>query len=280
MTSLTTATRKTPTTSEALSVSPPSPQKPVLAIIGGSGLYSLQPDGNAATQAVVTPYSDLPVTLYRELFSRAVVWFLPRHGVDHTLAPHLINYRANLYALREAGATHIVAVNAVGGITDELPVGSLALPDQLIDYTWGRDHTFNTGPDVFDSHVDFTHPYDAGLCDLLMNSAGAAGIDVHRGGVYGCTQGPRLETAAEIVRMRRDGCDMVGMTGMPEAALARELQLPYASIALVVNKAAGLDENRISIELMRTELDRGVGRIRALLLEAMANFAAQSVRPG
>ncbi|PCJ36308.1 MAG: 5'-methylthioadenosine phosphorylase [Cellvibrionales bacterium] len=167
------------------------------------------------------------------------VLFIARHGDTHAIAPHKVNYRANIAALKQVGATHLLAFNAVGGICADCDVGSLIVADQIIDYTWGREQTYYDGEEGRVEHIDFTSPYDEALRQVLITAADSAGVTIISQGVYGATQGPRLESAAEITRMERDGCDIVGMTGMPEVALAREKMLPYASLSLVVNPAAG-----------------------------------------
>ena len=237
----------------------------MIGIIGGSGFYILS--GETPTQSVdiQTPFAEPPVTVHRESLGDNEVLFLPRHGTEHGIPPHKVNYRANLYALKESGATHIIAVNVVGGITDLMAPGTLVIPDQVIDYTWGRAHTFFDALDAVENHIDFTWPYDATLRETLVASVAASELACIDKGVYGCTQGPRLETAAEIQRLKRDGCDIVGMTGMPEAALARELQIPYASICLVVNWAAGLDSDAISFAQISAILDTGINDIRRVL---------------
>lgn len=240
-----------------------------LAVIGGSGLYRLEESAPAETFRIPTPYAADAVELALEQTSSGAVWFLPRHGRDHTVAPHMINYRANLWALREAGAETVIAVNVVGGINDGMAPGALVLPEQLIDYTWGREHTFFSADHALDRHVDFTWPYDRDLVRMLHHAAAMLDLPVQRGAVYGCTQGPRLETAAEIRRMQRDGCDIVGMTGMPEAALARELGIRYACVALVVNRAAGLGADAITHEELALHLREGIGRVRKLVLAAL-----------
>ena len=205
-----------------------------VAVLGGTGLAALDDANTAAADSLNTPFglaSALPKRSRR--FANAL--FLNRHGDDHTLLPHEINYRANMWLLHEAGAQAVLAVFAVGGIDRTLKNGDFVLPTQIVDYTWGRAHTFSKGT----IHADFTYPFDRGLRERLAAAAERAGEDVVQGGVYGCTQGPRLETAAEIDRMERDGCTVVGMTAMPEAALARELELPYAGVCLVLNPAAG-----------------------------------------
>jgi 5'-methylthioinosine phosphorylase len=224
-----------------------------LGIIGGSGLAVFEGLEIERREVANTPWGEPSAPLaHGRLAGRAVV-FLARHGVDHALAPHAVNYRANLWALREGGVQGVVAINAVGGIGDAYPPGRLVIPHQLIDYTWGRAHSYADGIDGKLQHVDFTHPYSAALRNALLRGAARAGVAATDGAVYGVTQGPRLETAAEIDRLARDGCDIVGMTGMPEAGLARELALEYACCAVVVNRAAGRGED------IHGELDRWVG---------------------
>jgi 5'-methylthioinosine phosphorylase len=210
-----------------------------LAIIGGTGLYQLAELQDIETHQPVTRYGALsgPIRVGR-LAGRRVA-FLARHGEGHSVPPHKVNYRANLAALQSLGATRVLALNTVGGIGEGFGPRALACPDQLIDYTWGRISTLceDEGTDVL--HVDFGDPYTPSLRRDVLAAARAAGVAMVDGGCYGATQGPRLETRAEIARMRRDGCDMVGMTGMPEAGLAREFGLEYACLAIVANWAAG-----------------------------------------
>jgi purine nucleoside phosphorylase len=193
--------------------------------------------------------------------------FLPRHGSGHTLAPHEVNYRANVWALKDIGASEVIAVNSVGAIDTSLPPGGIAVPDQLIDYTWGRSHSFFEGAGQPVRHADFTEPYSARVRRRLLAAAARAGVPVMDGGVYGATQGPRLESRAEIDRMARDGCAMVGMTGMPEAGLARELDLEYACCAVVVNRAAGRGDD-IHTELARY-LDEAIATVRRVLVTVL-----------
>lgn len=240
-----------------------------VGIIGGSGLYCLDPAAHAELHEFDTPFSSTAVVLALESTTAGPVWFLPRHGRGHDIAPHEINYRANLWALREAGVTRVVAVNAVGGISAAMQPGVLVLPDQIIDYSWGREHTYFSGRHAFDKHIDFTTPYSAALAALLQAAARTAGLSLLKGAVYACTQGPRLETAAEIRRLARDGCDIVGMTGMPEAALARELALEYASLALVVNRAAGLGPAEISMDAIRQVMVTAIADVRRVLQAAL-----------
>lgn len=209
-----------------------------LAIIGGTGVYRLATLDDVQTRHLDTPYGTPsgPIRVGTVLGRR--VAFLARHGEDHALPPHRINYRANLAALKSLGATRVLALNTVGGITERFAPRALACPDQLIDYTWGRVSTLcEEGGQVL--HVDFGEPYTPILRHKILAAARVTGVKVVDGGTYGVTQGPRLETRAEIARLRRDGCDLVGMTGMPEAGLARELGLDYACLAIVANWAAG-----------------------------------------
>jgi 5'-methylthioinosine phosphorylase len=234
------------------------------AVIGGTGLNDL--DGAELLEALrmETPYGTTSAPLQRVRFGGGEVIFLARHGQPHHIPPHRVNYRANLWALRSQGVRRVVAVNAVGGITPRMATAVIAIPDQLIDYTSGRDHTFYDGGDALE-HIDFTHPYSPGLRRELLNAAAAAGLTAVDGGVYGATQGPRLETIAEIDRLARDGCELVGMTGMPEAALARELGLDYAALCLVVNPAAGRAPGEITMADINRVIGEGMGRVRALL---------------
>lgn len=238
----------------------------MLAIIGGSGLTRLATLAVARREIVRTPFGEPSAPLvFGQIAGRNVV-FLARHGHGHTIPPHRVNYRANLSALRERGAHAVVAVASVGGIRGHRP-GELVLPHQLIDYTYDRQHTFFDGGDMKVVHVDFTHPYTPALRAPCLAAAKQAGIALSDGGVYGAVQGPRLESAAEIDRMDRDGATMVGMTGMPEAALARELELPYAAICVVVNHAAGRGDSAqsISMEALVRTLESGMEKVRALL---------------
>jgi 5'-methylthioinosine phosphorylase len=200
------------------------------------------------------------------------VAFIARHGRGHKVPPHRINYRANIWALHHIGVRAVIGVNAVGGIHARTGPGALAVPRQIIDYSWGREHTyFADGLDAV-THIDFTEPYAESLRQLLLRSAG--NVDVWGEGVYACTQGPRLESAAEVRRLQRDGCDMIGMTGMPEAALARELGLAYACLALSVNWAAGLTEEPISMEAIGAVIDTGMASVLAVLTRAIAAYGA------
>lgn len=243
------------------------------AIIGGSGLAKLAALQTPRREVIRTPYGDPSGPLTFGLLDGVEIAFLARHGYGHTIAPHEINYRANLWALRQAGVEAVLAIATVGGITSGMAAGTLAVPDQIVDYTHSRRNTYYEGADQPVTHIDFTHPYDEGLRERLIAAAGRVGIPVQAGGVYGCTQGPRLETAAEIVRMERDGCDLVGMTGMPEAALARELELPYASLAVVANHAAGKGDSRHAIDLEM------IGQVLAGAMNKALLVVAAAVQP-
>jgi len=236
-----------------------------IGIIGGTGLSSLQDLEISSEVSVETPYGAPSAKLITGDYVNQQVFFLPRHGSAHTIPPHNINYRANVWALKEAGVTDIIAVNAVGGISDHLISGSLNIPDQLIDYTWGREHTFNESGQENTLHIDFTEPYCPSLRNRILDASNSAKIDVTNGGVYAATQGPRLETTAEVNRLANDGCDIVGMTGMPEAALAKELGLCYACIALVVNAAAGRGEGEITMEEIASHTSKGMLDVRKIL---------------
>lgn len=241
----------------------------MLAIIGGSGFAKLAGLGNARREVVRTPYGDASCALTHGEFDGHPVVFLARHGYGHTIAPHEINYRANIWALDRVGVTAVVAVATVGGIRADCVAGALVVPDQIVDYTSGRRHTFFEGVDQPVTHVDFTRPYDDEVRRRLLDAALRCGEAVVDGAVYGCTQGPRLETAAEIARLERDGCDLVGMTGMPEAALAREAGLRYAALCVVANQAAGRGESRsaISLDAIDAVLRATMGRVRTILAE-------------
>lgn len=237
-----------------------------IAIIGGSGLDVL-PGLNIVTEyAVATPWGDPADSIVEGELDGRTVLFLARHGRDHHLPPHRINYRANIAALKQCGAEAIFAFAAVGGITSAMAPRRLVLPHQIIDYTHGREATYFDGESAPVTHIDFTHPYNDELREQLLKAGIDVGSDLIPMAVYGVTQGPRLETAAEIARMARDGCDLVGMTGMPEAALARELELPYACCALVANWAAGCGEaNSISMEEIESHLAASREQVLSLL---------------
>ena len=238
----------------------------MLAIIGGSGLTRLSTLAVAHREVVRTPYGEpSSALLFGQIAGRDTV-FLARHGHGHTIPPHRVNYRANVWAVKARGATAVLAVASVGGIRGVAP-GELVLPHQLIDYTQNRESSFFDGDDRRVVHVDFTHPYSPPLREKCLAAARRAGVALTDGGVYGAVSGPRLETAAEIDRLERDGATLVGMTGMPEAALAREQELPYVAIAVVVNHAAGRGESvhAISMDGIARVLETAMDKVRALL---------------
>jgi len=239
----------------------------MLGIIGGSGLDRIAELEIESRLAVTTPYGQPSAPLLSGRLHGKSLIFLPRHGETHSIAPHRINYRANLWALHAQGVRNVVAVCAVGGINPVISTGTLLVPDQIIDYTSGRESTFLDGVDKPLMHVDFTLPFSMALRQRLIRAGQVAAHPVHDGGTYGATQGPRLETAAEINRMERDGVDVVGMTGMPEAVLARELQLEYAMLAVVINAAAGRGDNAagISMEAAHAAAEIAMTKVRALL---------------
>jgi 5'-deoxy-5'-methylthioadenosine phosphorylase len=241
-----------------------------LAIIGGTGLDSLGILQVNKREVITTPYGEPSGPVTRGSLFGTEVLFLPRHGYSHALPPHKVNYRANLWALREMGAENILAVAAVGGIAANMGPGVLVIPDQIIDYTWGRPSTFFEDELEQVTHIDFTHPYCEDLRQRLLSAAATGNVNVVDGGTYGAAQGPRLETAAEIVRMERDGCDLVGMTGMPEAALARELELCYGTCAVVANWAAGKGEGIITMDEIENTLEGAMENLAKLFQSLMA----------
>jgi 5'-methylthioadenosine phosphorylase len=247
----------------------------MIAVIGGSGLTQLANLEITSRKIVRTPFGEPsgPLTFGRIGSQEAV--FLARHGYGHTLAPHEINYRANLWALHQQEVTRVIAVATVGGISASLGAGMIAIPDQIIDYTWGRPWTYFEGAEQPVVHIDFTYPYDEETRRMAIAAAKDAGVPVFDGGTYAAVQGPRLETKAEIDRLERDGAAMVGMTGMPEAALARELGLKYAALAVVVNPAAGrgTSARSVSIEEIARVIEQTMGGIRLIVAKMVERHA-------
>lgn len=237
----------------------------LIAIIGGTGLTSLTSLEISGEETLHTDFGDPSGPIKRGSLSSKEILFLSRHGDKHTIPPHKVNYRANIAALKQAGAKYIIAVNAVGGITPEMQAGKIVIPDQIIDYTWSREHTYFDGGQSGVEHIDFTEPYCESLRASLIQSGQQAGIDLLDYATYAVTQGPRLETPAEINKLDRDGCHIVGMTGMPEASLARELGLCYASVSVVANMAAGRGEGAITMEEIEFNLKSGMDKVRQLL---------------
>lgn len=259
-----------------------APQAPAeTAIIGGTGLTELEGLAVVDERVFDTPWGAPSGPVITGDFRGHRVLFLARHGHPHTIPPHQVNYRANLWALREAGAARVIGVNAVGGITPAMGPARIAVPHQVIDYTWGRGHTYyeQVGEAVLEgvTHIDFTFPYDESLRQALLEAASRRQVIAVDYGVYGATQGPRLESVAEVARLERDGCDLVGMTGMPEAALAAELGLPYACLALSVNWAAGKSDHIITMEEIASALAEGMAGVKAVLEEVIP--ALKGVEP-
>jgi 5'-methylthioadenosine phosphorylase len=239
----------------------------MLAIIGGSGLSTLTNLHVSRKVVATTAWGEASSPISIGEVQGEACMFLARHGPQHTIPPHRINYRANLQALKNAGASSVLAVGSVGGIGADCAPGSIVIPDQLIDYTSGRASTFFDASDRSVVHVDFTHPYSRTMRANVLTAAARANVPARDGGVYGVVNGPRLDTAAEINRYERDGCLVVGMTGLPEAALARELDLPYCAITVVSNWAAGRGDSvhAISLDQLRTTLDAAMNRTRAII---------------
>ncbi len=240
-----------------------------IAFIGGTGLASMEGLEVIQRQTVVTPYGAPSGDLTLGKLAGCEVVFLARHGEHHTIPPHRVNYRANLWALHSVGVEQIIAVAAVGGITAAMGPAQVAIPDQIIDYTHSREATFYDGGDQPVEHVDFSYPYSETVRKKLLEAAQAVDFSVIDGATYGATQGPRLESAAEIIRLQRDGCDLVGMTGMPEAVLARELGVDYACCAVVANWAAGCTEGIITMAEIEQTLALGMQRVRQLLTQVI-----------
>lgn len=241
-----------------------------LAIIGGTGLTQLSDLIIIKRDKFTTPYGSPSAEFITGELNQKEVIFLARHGNPHTIAPHKINYRANIWGLKQLGAEHIIAVAAVGGITAEMKPAHIAIPDQIIDYSHGRKHTFFEDENYPVTHIDFTYPYSQKLRSALITAAANANINISPIGTYGCTQGPRLETAAEIKRMEKDGCNVVGMTGMPEAALAKELGMDYAAISVVANWAAGKTAGEITMAEIEQHLHAGMANTAQLLMSLIA----------
>jgi len=243
-----------------------------LAIIGGTGLNLLKGLSTTSTQQLKTPYGNPSADFICGSLNEKNIVFLARHGTPHSIPPHKINYRANIWGLKQLGVKEIISVAAVGGITPKMAPAHIALPDQIIDYSYGREHSFFADDLETVTHIDFTFPYSKQLRNRLSQAAKDNFLPICHTGTYGCTQGPRLESTAEIIRMERDGCDLVGMTGMPEAALAKELDMDYAAIAVVANWAAGKSEGEISMTEIEQNLEIGMDNVKKLLTSVILNY--------
>ncbi|MTI62653.1 S-methyl-5'-thioinosine phosphorylase [Methylophaga sp.] len=237
----------------------------LIGIIGGSGLSQYPGLQIDESRDMETAFGMPSAPLRIGRLNQHQVVFLPRHGDNHHIAPHRINYRANIDALRQLGVSHILAVAAVGGISEEYGPGTLAVPDQLIDYTHSREVSFFSDAFSADKHIDFTYPYHPAVREAILEAGRKLTLNPVDGGTYGAVQGPRLETAAEIRRMAKDGCDLVGMTGMPEAYLAKEAGIPYATLAVVANWAAGVTGSELSMAEIEQTLAGGIDNVRALI---------------
>lgn len=237
-----------------------------LAIIGGSGALGLFTE--LGTESLTTPFGPPSARPRHIEINGSPALFLARHGDPHRIPPHRVNYRANMHALKTLGAESVIAVNAVGGVDPELNAGSLVIPDQLIDYTWGRAHSFSDGGSAPLKHVEFAQPFAGKTRQALIDAAETVGIETINLGCYGVTQGPRLETAAEISRLRRDGCTIVGMTAMPEAGLARELEFDYAGLCIVANPAAGIADEPISEADIHRQLAESMHLAHRIVVQA------------
>ena len=247
----------------------------LVAIIGGSGLTNLKNLEITRREVLRTPFGEPSAPLVFGHLGGQQTVFLARHGHGHTIPPHEVNYRANIWALKEAGASHVIAVNAVGGIAPAMVPASLVLPDQIIDYTYGRAHTYFGNDRKPVTHVDFSFPYCEELRQSLIAAARRVRLPLTAEGTYAATQGPRFETIAEIRRLERDGADLVGMTGMPETSLARELGLCYACVAVVANPAAGKAAGVISLKEIERTLESGMEKVRSLLEQTLPMLVAQ-----
>lgn len=236
-----------------------------LAIIGGTGLTQIEGLTITGQQSVQTPFGPPSADYVTGELNGKQLIFLARHGNPHRIPPHKINYRANIWGLQQLGVTEIIAVAAVGGIGAAMSPAQIAVPTQIIDYSYGREHTFFADDLEHVTHIDFTEPYTPALRQRIIQAANNANIEIVTSGTYGCTQGPRLETVAEIKRMAQDGCDLVGMTGMPEAALARELDIAYANISVVANWGAGIVEGEITMAEIERNLHVGMSNAIELL---------------
>lgn len=241
-----------------------------IAVIGGTGLYQLEGMQEVVRRKLETRWGEPSSEIIVSSNDNRQVAFLARHGLQHNIPPHMVNYRANLWALKELGVKKIIAVAAVGGITDRMAPQAIVVPDQIIDYTYGRKQTYFEEELEQVTHIDFTAPYTETLRQQLITSAANQSIKIESQATYAATQGPRLETAAEIQKLNRDGADIVGMTGMPEAALARELGIDYACCALVVNWGAGCAGTKeILLDDMQLIIDKGMVQIKSILLDCI-----------
>ena len=246
--------------------SPDTSQK--IGIIAGTGFYNIPGMSEKVDHDVTNQYGTARITT--GIWNSTSVVFLTRHGSGHTIPPHKINFRANIKALKDAGASKVVAVSVVGGVDRTLKAGDLSLIDDFVDFTSGREHTFfdGTTPEGV-QHVDVTYPYDREIQAALRQSAQGLSIPLREKGIYAGFNGPRFETPAEVRFAALAGATVVGMTGCPEVSLAKEANLPYATIALIVNPAAGLSEKEITIADINAALDMGREKVLKIIEGAL-----------
>ena len=243
-----------------------------IAIIGGSGLAELSELEVIDKKIIDTPWGRPSAPIIIGKLSSKDTVFLPRHGIDHKIPPHEINYQANIWALHKMNIDKIISINTVGGITKLMNPGCIVIPDQIIDYTYDRKNTFYTEEHKNVKHIDFTFPYSETLRNKLILGAEKIELNIQTKGTYAVTQGPRLETSAEIIKLERDGCNIVGMTGMPEAGLAKEIDIDYACCSLVVNWAAGKSNTPITMEIIEKNMESGIEQIKNLITEVIRTY--------
>ncbi|ASJ00174.1 S-methyl-5'-thioadenosine phosphorylase [Thermococcus gorgonarius] len=245
---------------------------PRIAIIGGSGVYDPSLLSNIREQVVETPYGRVKLKIGE--YEGEEIAFLPRHGEKHSVPPHKINYHANIWALYELGVERILATSAVGSLNLDMKPGDFVILDQLMDFTKTRHYTFYDGEDSphdrkFVAHIDFTEPYCPELRKALMSAAKELGLNYHPTGTYACMEGPRFETRAEIRALKILGADVVGMTQCPEAVLARELEMCYASVAVVTNYAAGISREKLTHTEVVELMEKKGNELKLLLMSAI-----------
>ncbi|KXB05469.1 5'-methylthioadenosine phosphorylase [candidate division MSBL1 archaeon SCGC-AAA382A03] len=240
----------------------------VIGIIGGSGVYSVDFIKNTEKRIVETSYGKSPEIVTGEVEGRKIA-FMPRHGEGHSTPPHKINFRANLWALKELGVDRILATTAVGSLNPSVGPGEFVLLDQFIDFTKNRDYTFYEGDERGVVHIDVTNPYCCELRDVLYRKARELEFPVHFSGTYACTEGPRFETAAEIQMLNQLGADVVGMTNVPECVLARELEICYSTISIITNYAAGISENKLTHDEVSEIMDENINKVKKLVFSTI-----------
>lgn len=245
----------------------------MLGIIAGSGLYEIKGLSVIESIDVDTPFGGPSGPILECEYEGETLYFLPRHGTSHSLPPHRVNYRANVWALKKLGVRRIISISAVGGIKRTMPPGSIVIGDQIIDFTKKRENTFFDGEDV--AHVDFTNPYCDDMRKVIVEVSAETGIEAIDGGTYVAVEGPRLETAAEIAFFSAIGVDIVGMTAMPEAALAREAELCYAGMYVVTNYAAGISEGRLTADEVVRTMKQCHEKLKTLLSKLVRSFGAE-----